>query len=125
MRDEDDERDVARPNDKVRAALLEALDYADRAGVALSYACGTAFRTRGGGHVVLQGGSGTDGDMSRTDALRIALRVGGEQEFDPASGDRRLSRLEVMTRSGVRLVLLCEPSRAQLEALTVEAVLQS
>lgn len=126
----------ARPNDELRAALLEALDLADRAGVALSYACGNAH----GGRCTLVSLQGRDAElpMSRSDALRIALRArGSEVEASTVHDLERGGRgpwvaLQTAMSGGVRLEVYTQATpdevaaaRDELEARTVEAVLQS
>lgn len=134
-----DERSVARPNDELRAALLEALDIADRAGVAVSWAQGSA---RGGrcSSVHLQARGDDLRTMPRTDALRITLRarpIGAQldptsQVFDPAGRDPWLTLAATLPSTGARLEVYTQPTadelaaaRDALEAATVEAVLQS
>lgn len=119
------------PNDRLRAALLEALDLADRAGVALSWAQANAHDGRCT-QVHLQGRDG-DSRMSRSDALRIALRARGSQVTASDVYDVRSERawvtLDTELSGGVRLCVYAQPTpdelAAALEAAVVEAVLQS
>ena len=127
MRDEDDERGVARPNDELRAAVLEALDIADRAGVAVSWVQAQAHNGRAV-DVHLQGRDGDSGAMSRTDALRIALRAGSRSDVGvtgPLGGGDKFVTLDVRMRSGVKLAVYCQPTADELEAAVAAAVLQS
>ena len=127
----DDERGVARPNDEVRAAVLEALDYADRAGVKVTCVTGLQY----GGDPAVQIHASQVGNpsqpMPHTDALRILLRAARASEVatsDPRGGENGGRWHVVHTaamRSGVNLHVFAQPSPVQLEAAVVEAVLQS
>jgi len=134
MRDEDDERGVARPNDEVRAAVLEALDIADRAGVRVTCVSGMQH---GDGPVRVQvfaTRSSTDAPplgsraMPHTDALRILLRAGHRdavESSDVADAGTLHVWHTVRTRSGVVLEVCAAPSPVQLEAAVAAAVLLS
>lgn len=126
MHGADDEREVARPNDTARAAVLEVLDLADRAGVRLTYVNVFPHDGDPGPSVHVQGG-GTGQHMTSSDALRIALRAGSRDTVERYAPEapRTATSVVVTTRSGVVLTILCEPTREQLEAAVVEAVLQS
>lgn len=136
MHEATDERGVARPNDEVRAALLEALDLADRAGVAVSWAHANARDGRC--HLVTLQSTGEDGRsrMPRSDALRILLRAARSSEVT-SDGVLDLDGLPWVAlwarlASGVRLDVYTVPTadeldaaRAARETAVVEAVLQS
>lgn len=121
----EDERESARPNDRTRAALLEVLDIADRAGVQVAP---TVYVHDGRpAQIVLQGRSGAAGRLLLlTDALRLALRTRAAVERDePTRGCPHTALRSRLPGTGVALTIICEPTYAQLEAAVVEAVLRS
>lgn len=116
---DDVELEAARPNERLRAALLEALDLADRAGVALTMLSGSTY---GGGAPSLNLHASTSrvAGMSHTDALRILLRVEklDAVETGPvteSTGGRLSVCHTTRTRSGCELNVYALPSPALLE----------
>lgn len=111
------EEAAAQPNAALRAQLEEVLDIADRAGVPLRYASVNATV------VTLQGGTGTYGYMSLDDAVRIAALIGDEHTLQLADEVCNMSAIRATTRSGVRVVMLCQPTRAQLTSIPAAVTL--
>lgn len=101
------------PNGALRQRLLEVLEVADRAGVPLRHA------SVSGKMVTLQGGNGTEGDMSYDDAARIAEIVGGKQQFDLADEVCRMSSWRLVTAD---VVMLCEPTREEVTSIPDEVL---
>ena len=117
----EDERESARPNDGTRAALLEVLDLADRAGVQVAP---TVYVHDGRPAFVLLQGPGRL--MPLTDALRLALRTRAVVERDePTRACPHTALRSRLRGTGVALTIICEQSHEQLEEAVVEAVLQS
>jgi hypothetical protein len=125
------EADAARPNDRTRAVVLELLDVADRAGVALS--CITV-NVHGGRVTAANMHGAADNDerhrMTYMGALRIALRLSGRDGIRDADeihilpGSRPYVAMRVR-HVDVDVTIFCEPTPAMLEAATVAAALQS
>lgn len=115
---DDVELEAARPNDRLRAAALEALDLADRAGVRLSAVHVSQYGQQAP-TVGVHASSG-DGPMAHADALRILLRVAALEAHETSAvregGGRLVVHHTARTSSGVELHLYAQPSPEQLEA---------
>lgn len=117
---DDVELEAARPNEVLRGALLEALDLADRAGVALTMLSASQYGD-GAPSLNMHASTSRSAGMSHGDALRILLRVdklhGLETGPVTESGAGRLSVCHTArTASGCELNVYSVPSPTALEA---------
>lgn len=117
---DDVELDTARPNEVLRGALLEALDLADRAGVALTMLSASQYGEKSP-TLNLHASSSAAAGMSHGDALRILLRVDKLHAVETSGvTESSAGRLSVChtarTASGCELNVYAVPSPTALEA---------
>lgn len=105
---------AAAPNARMRAAVAEMFDIADRAGVPITMSVSARHDDPGApGWIAVQGRTG-ERHMKLTDALRIALRCrSGAERITPTELCPHTGIEFALPVSGTRVTVICEPTWEQ------------
>lgn len=99
-----------RPNANMRAAILEVLDIADRAGVAVGISSYQSAQDRNQPSLIQVQGGPAFGQMPAVDAVAIASYGDDSKYRGPGLHSKDAAIDFRLPATGVRVTVICEPS---------------